>query len=434
VAVTNVAHHGSLLMTSIPTAPLPSTGVIPVEVPTITVPSTTAEPPASMSARTSENVTVLLVEELEQVATRIDAMIVADRHVKLVETVADGGTAMDRISAVQPDVVIIDALMQGEMSGLRVAKAMRASGMTTPILFLTVPDLPVTVNADTGIAEVLMLPFEAEALRSAIIRVDDAHRGPVGEPLQGTVAVFSAKGGVGRTAIAHNLAVAMRRGAGARTVLVDGDQVHGDLRLHLEAPDDAPSLVQLPTNHVSAEDVKDLLWQDAAGLDILLAPPRMEQADLITLADIRRAHAMLQRMYDLVVIDVPTVMDVATLAILDDADIVLDVTTPRLGAVRKTQRCHAVLEAAGFPMGKVVTVVNHADAYHDQAAFAEALGWLPDAVLMHDERLAAGQVAAGSSIVSAHPEAPISRGFVELSELLIARVQTGTGALAAQAA
>ena len=97
------------------------------------------------------------------------------------------------------------------------------------------------------------------------LRQQDASATPAG-----TVAVFSAKGGVGRTAIAHNLAVAMGQTAGSRVALVDGDQVHGDLRLHLEAPESAPSLVHLPTGHVTEADVAPLLWQDATGLDVLL--------------------------------------------------------------------------------------------------------------------------------------------------------------------
>jgi pilus assembly protein CpaE len=173
---------------------------------------------------------------------------------------------------------------------------------------------------------------------------------------------------------------------------------------------------------VTEEDVAPLLWQDATGLDVLLAPPRMEQADLVMLADVRRALLALRSMYDLTVIDVPAVMDDKTLAMLDDADVVLDVTTPRRGAVRKTQRCHAVLTAAGFPMDKIITVVNHVDADYDPADFARELGWAPDAVLMHDERLASGAIAAGSSIVTSYPDSLFSQGFKGLAGLLADRL------------
>ena len=379
-------------------------------------------------------VRVMLVEELDQVAQRVANLLAPDKRVRLVQTVAGGQAAVMRAAAEHPDVIIVDALLQGQMSGLDVARAVRAAGLDIPVVFLTVPDQPVKVPQDLGLASVLSMPIDGHALLTAILGGAAHHREAQPKPPAGTIAVFSAKGGVGRTAIAHNLAVAMGQIAGSRVALVDGDQVHGDLRLHLEAPDDAASLVQLPTGHVTEADLAPLLWQDASGLDVLLAPPRMEEADLVMTADVQRAQHLLRQMFDLVVIDVPAVMDERTLSMLDDADVVLDVTTPRHGAVRKTQRCHAVLSAAGFPMHKVLTVVNHADPSYDAADFADVLGWQPDAVLMHDDRLATGSVAPGSSIVTTHPDSLFSRGFNDLATLLAERLPSAQAALAAEAA
>ena len=379
-------------------------------------------------------VRVMLVEELDQVAQRVANLLAPDKRVRLVQTVAGGQAAVMRAAAEHPDVIIVDALLQGQMSGLDVVRAVRAAGLDIPVVFLTVPDQPVKVPQDLGLASVLSMPIDGHALLTAILGGAAHHREAQPKPPAGTIAVFSAKGGVGRTAIAHNLAVAMGQIAGSRVALVDGDQVHGDLRLHLEAPDDAASLVQLPTGHVTEADLAPLLWQDASGLDVLLAPPRMEEADLVLTADVQRAQHLLRQMVDLVVIDVPAVMDERTLSMLDDADVVLDVTTPRHGAVRKTQRCHAVLSAAGFPMHKVLTVVNHADPSYDAADFADVLGWRPDAVLMHDDRLATGSVAPGSSIVTTHPDSLFSRGFNDLATLLAERLPSAQAALAAEAA
>jgi pilus assembly protein CpaE len=369
-------------------------------------------------------VRVLLVEELAQVVDRVANLLAPEKRVRFVGSVSDGPEAVERIVAELPDVVIVDALLQGQLSGLDVARAVRAADVTVPVIFLTVPDQPVSVPADLGSADVISMPIDRHALLTMILGSAAQHRDGQPKPPAGTIAVFSAKGGVGRTAIAHNLAVAMGRTAGSRVALVDGDQVHGDLRLHLEAPEEAPSLVQLPTGHVTEADMAPLMWREATGLEVLLAPPRMEEADLVMTGDIQRAHHLLKQMYDLIVIDVPVVMDDRTLAMLDGADIVLDVTTPRHGATRKTQRCHAVLAAAGFPMHKVLTVVNHADPSYDAAEFAAVLGWQPDAVLMHDDRLASGSVAPGSSILTTHPDSLLSRGFNDLAGLLTTRMKS----------
>lgn len=418
-------------MTALPTPPAPDLRPVPDLEDDVEMWSIVHSPAQEEEA---DVVRVMLVEELAQVSERVANLLAPDKRVRLVQTVAGGQAAVIRATAEHPDVMIVDALLQGQLSGLGVARAVRAAGLEIPIIFLTVPDQPVKVPADLGLAAVLSMPIDGHALLTAILAGATRHREAQPKPPAGTIAVFSAKGGVGRTAIAHNLAVAMRATEGTRVALVDGDQVHGDLRLHLEAPEDAPSLVQLPTGHATEDDIAPLMWQDASGLDVLLAPPRMEEADLVMTADVTRAHHLLKQRYDLVIIDMPATMDDRTLSMLDGADVVLDVTTPRHGAVRKTQRCHAVLAAAGFPMHKVLTVVNHADPSYDAAEFGEVLGWEPDAVLMHDDRLASGSVDPGASIVTDYPEALFSRGFQDLAELLAERLQPTVAEVAEKAA
>jgi pilus assembly protein CpaE len=405
-------------------------GVPPAPVSVAPMPS-----PSTSSIRLDASIRVLLVEELTEVADHINELLQADEHIDLVEAVNQGSAAMERITAVEPDVVVIDALLQGKVSGLQVARDMRVMGLATPIVFMTVPDRPLTLKAETGLADVVTLPLDAEKLRGSIVRVDDAHRGPVMLPPSGTVAVFSGKGGVGRTTIAHNLAVALNQRPSTRAVLVDGDLVHGDLRLHLGAPDTAPSLLQLPTGHVADVDVAPLLWRDPAGVDVLLAPPRLEQADLIMQRDVENALVILQRLYDVVVIDVPAVMDDMTLSMLDNADVVLDVVTTERGAVRKARRCHEVLSAAGFAMDKLVTVVNRADAPGiEPPALPSELGRRPEASLPHEQRLAVGELADGSAIVSTDPGAPVSRGLIGLAEMVASRVQVPARAMEVRAA
>ena len=240
-------------------------------------------------------------------------------------------------------------------------------------------------------------------------------------PPSGTIAVFSAAGGVGKTTIAHNLAVALMLQLGTRVALLEGDQPHGDMRLHLGAPPEAPSLMQLPTGHATDAELAPLLWKEPAGVDVLLAPPRMEQAELIMIADIRRAMGMLGRLYDVVVVDVPSVMDDVTMAILDEADVVLDVNDAHRASVLKTERCYAVLTAAEFPMGKVVRVANHARgaSSFDVGAAPHAQ---PDAVLPFDAQIAADSLVGGA-IVSAQPNAPFTRGMTGLVQLVGARLR-----------
>lgn len=419
--------------------PMPQPARAPiVELPgTTTGPETDPEVPDFIvqprgSRQPDPRIRVLLVEELEQVVSHVSQMVAPDEGVQLAGTAGDGRAALERVAADQPDVVIIDVLMQGEVSGLQVARRLRETGTHTPILFLTVADRPLTLTHDLGLADVLTLPFEGHELLAAVRNLHEAHRGPMTRPPNGTVAIFSAAGGVGKTIIAHNLAVALKLELGARVALFEGDQAHGDMRLHLGAPFEAPSLMQLPTGHATDADLVPLLWQEPAGVDVLLAPPRMEQAELIMLADIRRSMGMLRRSHDVLVVDTPTVMDDTTLAILDDADVVIAVNDAHRASLLKAERCYAVLTAAEFPMGKVIRVANHARGASgfDTGAAPHAQ---PEAVLPFDPQLAADELA-GRAIISAHPDARFARGISGLARLVATRLQGQESQAAARAA
>lgn len=410
-------------MTALPTPP-------PARAPIVQLPApgSDAQPEAPdfvvkpLTSRLPDSrIRLLLVEELERVASHVAGLVAPDEQIKLAGVAEDGRTALERVAADKPDVVVIDVLLQGEIGGLEVARRLRAAGTDTPILFITVADRPLTLTHDLGLADVLTLPFGSRELLAAVRNLHEAHRGPVMQPPSGTVAVFSAAGGVGKTAIAHNLAVAFMLELGTRAALFEGDQAHGDMRLHLDAPLEAPSLMQLPTGHATDADLVPLLWQEPAGVDVLLAPPRMEQAEMIMLADIRRAMGMLRRAHDVLVVDTPTVMDDTTLAILDDADVVIDVNDAHRASLLKTERCHAVLMAAEFPMGKVIRVANHARGASGFDA-GSAPHAQPDAVLPFDPVLAADELA-GRAVASAHPDAQFARGITGLARLVATRLQ-----------
>ena len=130
--------------------------------------------------------------------------------------------------------------------------------------------------------------------------------------------VFAPKGGVGKTTIAFNLAVALAT-QGHRTCLIDGSLQFGDLRSLLKVPADAPSILDLPTDRVQESDLADVLWRDPSGIDILLAPPRVELAEMVTVRDVDKIVSLLRRVYQVVVIDTPATLRDVTLAILDAA-------------------------------------------------------------------------------------------------------------------
>ena len=83
-----------------------------------------------------------------------------------------------------------------------------------------------------------------------------------------------------------------------------------------------PSIVDLPTDRIQRAELPDVMWRDPSGIDILLAPPRVEMAEMVMPRD-STSVSLLRQVYNVVVIDTPTTLGDMILALLDAADAVL---------------------------------------------------------------------------------------------------------------
>src|SRR5215212_11811270 len=193
----------------------------------------------------SDQTRLLLVEDVPQVAQYIRGLLNSQNSVKLLDTLSDGSKVLAQVQQLRPDVVLVDALLQGRVKGLALAEQIQTSGYGVPVIVLTVPQNPVELNAAHGVHGVLAMPFSGFDLmnRIAQVRKEFAQLSTTGSSR--VYSVFAPKGGVGKTTIAFNLAVALGQ-AEQRTVLIDGSLQFGDLRALLKVPVDAPSILDLP--------------------------------------------------------------------------------------------------------------------------------------------------------------------------------------------
>src|SRR5438105_3353368 len=123
----------------------------------------------------------------------------------LVQASAESG--ITQATTEKPDIVLVDALLQGKTTGFDVAKRIRAASPGTRIVLVTVPQRPVDPRPELGIDAVFVLPGGANELASALGASKDAKREGGGQ----VIAVYSPKGGTGKTTIAVNLACVLRR-------------------------------------------------------------------------------------------------------------------------------------------------------------------------------------------------------------------------------
>ncbi len=369
----------------------------------------------------TDQIRLLVVEDVPQVAQYVRGLVSSSPRVKLLDILHDGRTVADQVVQQRPDIVVVDALLQGRVGGLELAAQLRRAGLPPAILLITVPQHPVTPDRDRGIDAVLSMPFTGYEFINLLQNTFQAQQSR--DPSSSSVlfGVFAPKGGVGKTTLAFNLAVAIQQHLGARTVLVDGSLQFGDLRALLKVPPDVPSIIDLPTDRIQETDLADVLWRDPSGIDILLAPPRIEMADMVTPRDIEKVLSLLRRVYQVTVVDNATSLSDLTLAFLDAADVILQVLTYDSTTIRNTVSVAETFRAIGYPPSKIQYVLNRADSQGglDPAVIQAAIGRSPEHSIVSDGRLVVEANNQGVPFVLAAPDARISGDMRRMAEALL---------------
>src|SRR5215207_356135 len=358
----------------------------------------------------ADQIRLLVVEDVPQVAQYIRGLLNSQSAIKLLDVVSDGTRVLNMLTELRPDVVLVDALLQGRVKGLALVDQIQQSGARIPVIVLTVPQQPVAADPTHGIHGVLSMPFTGYEL---VTRLQQVHQAAATMESYGNarmITVFAPKGGVGKTTLAFNLAVAVGQ-QGSRTVLIDGSLQFGDMRALLKVPMEAPSLLDLPTDRIQESDLADVLWRDPSGIDILLAPPRVEMAEMVNPRDIDKILSLLRRVYQATIIDMSAVISDVNLAFLDASDTIVEIVTYDSTTIHNTIAMADTFRSIGYPASKVRYLVNRADSAGGISAddLNKALGRVPEHSVVSDGQLVVRSNNEGVPFVLADPSAAVSQ-------------------------
>ncbi len=369
----------------------------------------------------SDQTRLLLVEDVPQVAQYIRGLLNSQSSVKLLDVMTDGTKVIPQVQQLRPDVVLVDALLQGRVKGLQLVEQLHESKLGVPVIVLTVPQNPVEADPSIGIDGVLTMPFSGFDLLTRISNVRKEKAAASTTGASRIFSVFAPKGGVGKTTLAFNIAVALAQ-LDQRTVLIDGSLQFGDLRALLKVPVDAPSILDLPTDRVSESDLQDVLWRDPSGIDILLAPPRVEMAEMITARDIDKVLSILRRVYSSIVIDMSSALNDVNLAFLDLSDTILEIVTYDSTTIHSTVAVADAFRMIGYPASKVRYLVNRADSSGgiDPGDLERAIGRVPEHRVVSDGLLVVQSNNEGVPFVLANGAAAISQDVVRIAGEILA--------------
>ncbi len=214
------------------------------------------------------------------------------------------------------------------------------------------------------IADVLVLPQLLDNVVFAIRKAAHAKRQtPVVSRVQAgrVITVFSPKGGTGKTVIASNLAAALAK-QGRKTLLLDLDLQFGDaaIVMGIEPEKTIYDLVVAP-GELDIEKLAGYTTKHPCGLDVLPAPLRPEDAELVTESKITRLLEVARECYDAIIVDTSPFFHGPMLATLDRTDELLVLCGLDVPTLKNVRLAMQTLELLSFPSSRIRYVLNRAN-------------------------------------------------------------------------
>jgi pilus assembly protein CpaE len=328
-----------------------------------------------------DTIRVLIVDDIPETRDHLTKLLGFEGDMEVVGSAASGAEALDLAAQLSPDIVLMDINMP-DMDGIAATEKLATAAPLSSVIMMSVQGEADYLRRSmlAGAREFLVKPFSSDELNASIRQVHAREReklsrmapvaAPAGagptqnrEPGQ-VIAVFSPKGGVGRTTVAVNLAVAAATDLNKKVVLVDASFQFGDVGVLLNLNPKGKSIADLLPELEAGEpeSLDTFVVTHSAGIRVLLAPPSPETAELITPAAVRKIIEKLRYEADVVIVDCAAFFNDTTLGILDMADTILTMLSLEITSIKNMRLFLEVADQLGYEKGKVRLVLNRGDS------------------------------------------------------------------------
>jgi len=387
----------------------------------------------------SDKIGVVIVDDIPETREHLSKLLSFENDIEVVGMAASGMEALELATRLRPDVVLMDINMPG-MDGIATTEQLSATVPTVSIVMMSVQGEADYLRRSmlAGAREFLVKPFSSDELCSSIRQVYARERDKVGRMMPAmpvaqasapvlsanrepgrVVTLFSPKGGVGRTTLAVNLAVALASEMGRSVALVDASLQFGDVGVLLNLNPKNKSIVDVlgDVGNGDVDLIDGTLVSHSTGIHVLLAPPSPEMAELVTVDHIRRVVNRLRETHDLVIIDSWPFFQDNTLALLDMSDLILGVLTLEITNIKNIRLFLEVADQLGYAHAKLKLVLNRADsAYGIRVVDVEnSIGRKIDHTVVSDGRTVVYALNRGVPFVWSNKQAQVSQDVLAIA-------------------
>lgn len=368
---------------------------------------------------------VLVVDENEDSRVEVRKLLVR-AGLAVAGEARYGAAAAAAAHQLQPDAIVV-GIEEPPNRALETIETLANLLLETPVIAYSSLDEPGAIRRATraGVRDYLVRPLEATALRESVFaaleqeeRRQMRRAGRLTPAVRGSVVtVTGAKGGVGKSVVAINLALALHRVTGRSVALVDADTHFGDVAtmLNLQAEQRITGVINR-VGQLDRASVVDCTVPHPSGVRVLPGAASPEEWEGITPFDVERFIALIAEAFDFVVVDTPDIFDQIVGQFILNSTLTLLVTSLDMSSIADTKVALRLLQRWECPPEKVRLAVNatrRQDVLRPDDV-AQALNWPVFWTIPYDKRVPeAAQL--GESLILQAPKAPFTKTFHHLA-------------------
>lgn len=369
-------------------------------------------------------------------SARLRRTLLSSANVNVVDAVPLGPDTLTALRSREPNIIIVDAAW-GSKADVELIRSI-ATVLPTSLIVLVAPDgdmeyaqqallsgargFVTQSSAESALVDALDQMLQLETSRRPRLPLDERSRAEAEGREGRLISIFSAKGGVGCTVIAVNLAVALRKHTEEAVCLFDCDLHFGNVAVLLNLWPQATLGELLPyADDLTPELVEEVMLTHNSGVRVLLPPTAFEEAEKVDPALVANVVEILKQRHKFVIADVGARLDSTALAILDSSFRIVLVTTPEVPALHNLRRMLQLTEDLGYPREKVAILGNRFSAGWgiQSTEIAETLGYPISVTLPSDGRLVTQAANRGVPFIIDAPRSAPARAVSELAKLIL---------------
>lgn len=361
--------------------------------------------------------TILIIDRDVALVENVKQLLAGEGYEVVTAATGQSGLALAELN--RPGLILLDVDLP-DLDGYELCRTLRSMPAAAEILIhsarAAVEDKVAGFQA--GANDYIVKPVAAAEL---LARIRAALRSP--EKAQTPImALWGPKGGVGTTALAVNLAVALRTKTQKRVALVDASALGGTLPVALNlAPQHTVADLLPKLDQLDAELLDSVLATHSTGIQVLASPPWSQGNSDLQPNELERILRGLQQAYDYVIVDTAPSLDQSTVAVLQLSRPIV-VLTPEMTTLRNARIFINLARTWDMPQELMLALNRYPLKGGIQLKDVEAaLQSKVDVQIPSDEPLVTFSINRGVPLVTSHPKSAVAQGVYQLADAVLGR-------------